>query len=258
MPARTAKEQFDRQAEHYDSQWNSWSEETLRWMAENSDCRAEDRALDVATGTGFTALAFAPLVRSVIGLDVSTGMLAQAQKQAQERGITNVAFQEGVAEALPFAADTFDLVTCRIAPHHFLSVPAFLAETKRVLRPGGRMLLVDTSVPEEDPEVASWQNALEALRDPSHVRNYTPGEWRAFVEASGLTIERLDMRGSIPITLNDWIVKAGCTPEQAAAVRQRFATAPGGAIRAFQIQGLPNDDYHFVWQRVAIRARKAG
>ncbi len=76
-------------------------------------------------------------------------------------------------------------MTCRIAPHHFLDIQKFLTETARVLKPGGRFVLVDTTVPDDSPEAAGWQNAVEAVRDPSHVRNYTPDEWRQMTEAAG-------------------------------------------------------------------------
>jgi len=256
-PARSAREQFDRQAAHYDGQWNAWTEESLRWLLEQSEAGPEDVVLDVATGTGFTALAFAPYVRSVVGLDVSPGMLAQAARQAQERGLTNVTFQEGAAESLPFADAAFDLVTCRIAPHHFLSISRFCEEVARVLKPGGRFVLADTSVPDDDPEADAWQNRVEARRDLSHVRNYTPREWRAFVEGAGLSITTMTAAdGDIPITLNDWCRKAGCTPEQTAGVRHQFETAPASAVRAFRIDPLPDGDVAFVWQRVALKACK--
>jgi len=176
VPTRSAKEQFDSQATHYDVQWSGWSAETLNWMLDNAECHSSDALLDVATGTGFTALAFAPYVGSVIGLDVSPGMLAQARRQAEERSIGNTEFREAPAEALPFADETFDIVTCRIAPHHFLEIEKFVSEAARVLKPGGALLLVDTTVPDTDPGAAEWQNAVETVRDPSHVRNYMPSE----------------------------------------------------------------------------------
>jgi ubiquinone/menaquinone biosynthesis C-methylase UbiE len=255
-PQRTAKEQFDRQAEHYNAQWSQWTEESLAWLLAHAHCRPTDTALDVATGTGFTALGFAPHVGWVTGLDVSSGMLDQARQHAAERGITNVTFVEGAAEALSFPDASFDLVTCRIAPHHFLSVPQFLQETRRVLRRGGRLALADTAVP-ADLEAATWQNAVETLRDPSHVRNYTQSEWERFVTEAGLTLDTIeDAPGTIPITLNDWMVKAGCTPDQSDAVRQAFALAPPSAIRAFQIEPRPDGDIYFVWQRLAFIAYK--
>ncbi len=257
-PARSARDQFDRQAAHYDKQWNAWSEESLTWLLDHADCRPDDIALDVATGTGFTALAFAPHLRAVIGLDVSPGMLAQARRQAEEQGLTNVTFQEGRAESLPFDDNTFDLITCRIAPHHFLSVPTFVSEAAHTLKPGGRFLLADTSVPDDRPELGDWQNQVETLRDPSHVRNYTPGQWRHFVEAASLRAEIVtDQGGGIPITLNDWMAKGGCVGAQAEIVREKFATAPAEAVQAFQIAALPDGDFGFTWQRTTLRARKS-
>ena len=257
MPERSAKEQFDKQASEYNAQWNTWSEETLNAMLAAARPQPTDAVLDVATGTGFTALAFAPLVQSVVGLDVSPGMLRQAENYAAERGLTNAAFQEGAAETLPFADASFDLVTCRIAPHHFLSVPQFLEETARVLRPGGRFILADTTVPDDLREAADWQNAVEAVRDPSHVRNYPPSAWQAMAEAAGLTITECHTEGSgITIPLSDWITKAGCTPEQADAVRRLFAEAPDSARAAFQIRTSAYGEIVFTWPRVLLRAVK--
>ncbi len=254
-PARSAKEQFDKQAAEYNAQWNTWSEETLNAMLAAAQPKPTDTVLDVATGTGFTALAFAPHVQSVVGLDVSPGMLAQAKKYASERGIANAAFEEGPAEALPYGDGTFDLVTCRIAPHHFFDVQKFLSETTRVLKPGGRFVLVDTTVPDDLPEAAQWQNAVEVLRDPSHVQNYTPSEWRRMTEAAGLTVtECRTGGGGITIPLSDWLHKAGCTPEQSAAVRQAFAEAPESAKQAFQIVTHAGGETVFTWQRVVLRA----
>lgn len=256
-PARTAREQFDKQAAHYDTQWSSWSEETLRWMLDAARTTPQTRALDVATGTGFTALAFAPQVSTVVGLDVSPKMLAEARRRASEAGVPNAAFVEGSAEALPFPDGAFELVTCRIAPHHFLSVPDFLAEARRVLTDGGALVLVDTAVPDNAPEAAAWQNAAEVLRDPSHVQNYTPSEWRVMTEAAGLAVQELTLAGGgITIPLSDWLTKAGCTPAQSAQVRQAFADASQSAREAFQIMATPDGETVFTWPRVALRAVK--
>ena len=256
-PARSAKDQFDKQATEYNAQWNSWSEEILQSMLTTAAPKPTDTVLDVATGTGFTALAFAPRVGSVVGLDVSPGMLRQAEAYAAERGITNAAFQEGAAELLPFAGGSFDLVTCRVAPHHFLDIQKFLSETARVLKPGGAFVLADTTVPDDLPEAAEWQNTVEVLRDPSHVKNYTPSQWRTMTQAAGLTVtECRTGGGGITIPLSDWLQKAGCTPLQSAAVRAAFAGAPGSARQAFQIITAGGGETVFTWQRVLLRAEK--
>lgn len=258
-PTRSAREQFDRQAQHYNAQWNAWSAENLRWLVENAACRPKDRVLDVATGTGYTAMAFAPRVESVIGLDVSTGMLAEARRKAEEAGLSNLSFVEGEAEAMPFPDVSFDIVTCRIAAHHFLSVENFVREAMRVLKPGGKLLVTDTSVPDDAPEADAWQNEIEVARDPSHVRNYSLREWRSFVEEAGFMLEHAtDAGAGIRIPVSDWLVKGGCTPEQAARVRSLLENAPEAAIRAYQIAPLGAGDYSFSWRRILLRAQKPG
>ncbi|MCB2378183.1 methyltransferase domain-containing protein [Hymenobacter sp. BT635] len=253
----SAKEQFDRQAPHYNAQWNTWSEALLRWLLEHASAQPTDIVLDVATGTGFTALAFAPLVRSVVGLDVSTGMLAQAQKRQQELDVTNVTWVVGAAEALPFPDGSFTVVTCRVAPHHFTSVPQFLAEVARVLRPGGRFLLADTAVPDNEPKVSEWQNRVEKLRDPSHARNLSPQEWRTAIGEAGLWVEEIgEPEADAAMGLNDWLDKAGCKGNSAIQVRGEFRNASVMARRQFQIQEVADGDFTFVWRRVVAKATK--
>ena len=259
-PARSAKEQFDKTGR------------ALRYAVERlergdtglaaGERRPAPYGLRAGRGDRDGLHSASPLPRSVetvIGLDVSSGMLEQARRQAGERRIANAVFQEGAAESLPFADGTFDIVTCRVAPHHFLDIQKFVAEAARVLKPGGRLALVDTTVPDDSPEAADWQNGVEAVRDPSHVRNHTPGEWRRDDRGSGADggSECGSGGGGITIPLSDWIVKAGCTPAQAAEVRRRFAEAPQSARSAFRIVTPPDGETVFTWQRVALKARKA-
>ncbi|UOQ72062.1 class I SAM-dependent methyltransferase [Hymenobacter cellulosilyticus] len=191
------------------------------------------------------------------GLDVSTGMLAEARKRQQEQRLTNVTWLEGAAEQLPFPDASFSIVTCRVAPHHFDSVPQFLAEVHRVLRPGGRFLLADTSVPDNKPELNQWQNYVEKLRDPSHARNLEPREWQAALEMAGLQVEKIEEAAPDgAMQLNDWLEKAGCTGATADLVRQEFRQASAEAQREFQIRELPDADFTFVWQRVVAKAVK--
>lgn len=253
----SAREQFDRQAAHYNARWASWSDETLQKMLAFADPQPAWRVLDVATGTGFTALAFAPHVREVVGTDISAGMLAQAQKRAAEAGIGNVTWQEAPAEALPFPEASFDLVTVRIAPHHFQSVLAFVTEAARVLRPGGALVVGDTTVPDDDPEAAAWQNIVERERDPSHVANLSPRQWQAVLAQAGFTVTALDTAsGRIRIPLSAWLETAGCDAQRSARVRQRFANAPASARHQFQIEIDAGGETHFAWQRIVFRAEE--
>ena len=192
MPPRTSQEQFNRQAAHYNAEWNVWNTQSLEWLMRRARCQPSYRLLDVATGTGFTALAFAARVAEVVGVDVSDRMLDHARARAREAGRANVFFENAPAEDLPFPPSSFDVVTSRVAPHHFLSIPKFVAEAFRVLRPNGRLLVADTCTPDGAPEVDAWHNHVEVLRDPSHVRNYTPSEWREFVTAASFVVEELE------------------------------------------------------------------
>ncbi len=249
------REQFNRQAAHYDRQWNDWNQESLNWILDRAGFTGSERVLDVATGGGFTALACAPRAAEVTALDVATAMLEQGRRRAEELGLANMRFVEGAAESLSFPDESFDVVTCRIAPHHFHDVAAFARESRRVLRGGGRFLLADSTVPDQDPTAGRWQNEVELLRDPSHHRNLTPNEWRAVVEAAGLNVLAMESTGGgITIPITDWLRKSGCTGERAEEVRRRFAEAPPEAVHHFQIHTDAQGETVFTWQRVLLLA----
>src|SRR6201985_2668147 len=118
-----------------------------------------DLVLDVATGTGNTALALAPFVLRVIGLDVASGMLDQARARVQAENVENVEFITGSAEDLPFPDAEFSLVVSRHAPHHFRDLDKFLREVGRVLKPGGRFVVADQISP--SAQVADWVDRWE-------------------------------------------------------------------------------------------------
>ncbi len=257
MPSRSSQDQFDRQASFYNAEWNTWNQRSLVWMKQRSGCLPSHRLLDVATGAGFTAIGFAPLVAEVVGVDVSAGMLDQARKRAEEDGCANVSFQSAPAESLPFPDASFDLVTSRVAPHHFLSIPKFASEAFRVLRAGGRLIVADTAVPDAAPAIDAWLNHIEVLRDPSHVRNCSPSEWRAFVSAAGFVVEEIEeLTEPEPIRMNSWLEKAGCRGDAAAEVRRLFLEAPPDAVRLFRIEPQPGGDIAFQHLRLALSARK--
>ncbi len=143
-------------------------------------------ALDVATGGGHVAYTFAPHVARMWATDITQEMLDMVKAEAQKRGLANIRTAYAKAEALPFEDLSFDLVTCRIAPHHFESIPAFLGEVHRVLKPSGLLALVDNVVPAGS--VGDYVNAFERFRDPSHLRSWSMEEWRAALKAQGSSI----------------------------------------------------------------------
>jgi ubiquinone/menaquinone biosynthesis C-methylase UbiE len=169
-------------------------------------------ALDIATGAGHVALALAPHLAHVVAADITPQMLMVARGLAGERKIANISFAVMRAEALPFADASFDLVTCRIAPHHFDDVRRFVQESARVLKRGGRFGLVDNVSP--DPSMMAGDaaalaaaadefNAFEKLRDPSHHRCLTLAEWRELLSAAGLS-ERCAELIEKPMVLGPW------------------------------------------------------
>ncbi len=146
--------------------------------------------LDVATGTGNAAMAFSPFVRRVVGIDITSEMLAEADDLSRRNGAPNLDLCQADVMAIPFPDDTFDLVLSRRAPHHFRDIRGALSEMSRVLRPGGIMAIDDRSVPEDD-EVDHIMNRLDVLHDRSHVREYRPSEWKVMLSDSGLELREL-------------------------------------------------------------------
>jgi ubiquinone/menaquinone biosynthesis C-methylase UbiE len=149
-------------------------------------------ALDIATGAGHTAFALAGHVRTVVGTDLTAEMLREAALLRQERGAANVAFALADVHHLPFSPGTFHLVTCRRAAHHFSGIGIALGEMYRILRLGGRVVIDDRSVPEDD-FVDACLNELDRYHDESHVRQYRPSEWQQMMQGQGLTVESVEV-----------------------------------------------------------------
>ncbi len=160
-------------------------------LVELAQVKPTDRVLDVATGTGHTAFAFAPHVQEVIATDVTPEMLAEGERLKADGGMINVGFQLADAHELPFGNEMFDIVTCRRAAHHFVDIAKALHEMTRVLKPGGRLIIDDRSLPEDD-FVDATLNRLDVLHDHSHVREYRPSEWQGMLQEAGLIVEALE------------------------------------------------------------------
>ncbi|GEM_PF-65866 len=148
-----------------------------------------DTALDISTGGGHMALGMAPHVERIVVSDLTPRMLAAAQAYLASHGVSNATYVIADAEALPFLDETFDIVTVRIAPHHYPHIRTAVREMARVLKPGGRLALVDNIAPDA-PTLDALINEWDKRRDPSHVREYTVSEWLRFLSEAGLHVER--------------------------------------------------------------------
>jgi len=250
---RAVRSQFGRQASWYTVSKVHGESVGLTALLRMASPSPEDRALDVATGTGFTALALAPHCRKVIGVDFTPGMLREARGLRDTRGISNLLFCLGDAEALPFREGGFDIVTCRHASHHFPHVSVALGEMARVVRPGGRVVLDDTCTP-EDPELAALMNEWELWRDPSHVANYPPSGLKTLLEQSGLRVEDAILT-SIPLQFGDWVRRSGVPQAAAVALRERYLQASPEAVAAFRITSQ-GDDVLFAWPEIVVVGTK--
>lgn len=161
------------------------------------------QVLDVATGAGHTALAFAPRVARVVATDLTAEMLAKTAELAAGRGLVNVETRPADAEALPFDDASFDLVTCRLAFHHFPNPRQALAEFARVLKPGGLVGFTDNiTVP--DKQAAGYYNAYEKLRDPSHNWVYPLVRLQAMFEEAGLKVEKVSPTLTKEFEFHQW------------------------------------------------------
>ena len=193
MAKSLAQEQFGATARDYLTSKPHAQGKSLDRMVELTRPRPDWRALDVATGAGHTAYAFAPHVARVWATDITEEMLGLVREQADKRKLANLRVAYAKAEALPFEDETFDLVTCRIAPHHFDSIARFLDEARRVLKRGGTLALVDNVVPEGS--VGDYVNAFERFRDPSHIRAWTMQEWRDALREHGFAVAHEEQLG---------------------------------------------------------------
>ena len=199
--------------------------------------RGAKRVLDVATGGGHTAAAFAAFTESVVATDLTEAMLRAARGLAGTRGLDGVRFAAADVDALPFKDGSFGVVTCRIAAHHFPALLPPLRQIARVLAPGGSFLVQDI-LGHEDPECAEFLIGVERRRDPSHVRAFTRREWEAFLRAAGMTvIDEAVMEKTRP--WDEWTTRTRMAPNAKAELEAYVLAAPARCrdAYAFVIEG---------------------
>lgn len=184
-------EQFSKHANAYATSPSHGNEDDLNRIVEWLKPQKSWRVLDIATGGGHVAKTLAPHVYQVVASDLTKDMLISTRSFLND--LDNILYVIGDAENLPFLDDTFDAVTCRIAPHHFPDPKKFVQEASRVLKSGGTFLLIDNVAP-EDRALAEYMNTFEKLRDPSHVRCLPVREWQQYLMESQLHEVKREVR----------------------------------------------------------------
>lgn len=182
-------DQFTRQAAPFSTARTIADERALRLLVGFTQAGTRARVLDVACGGGLVVCAFAPQVREAVGIDMTPAMLERGRALGALRGLSNVRFDAGNCLALPYADGSFQAVVTRLSFHHVADPLAALREMVRVCAPGGSVLVADMFT-SEDPWRAANFNAMERLRDPSHVRAMPVSELRALFAAAGLGVPR--------------------------------------------------------------------
>jgi ubiquinone/menaquinone biosynthesis C-methylase UbiE len=258
---KLTRERFGKYAEGYVTSASHAGGPDLERLVELVGERPTWEALDVATGGGHTALAVAPHVARVVATDLTPAMLAAARDFILGQAVLNVEFRQADAEALSFPDANFDLVTCRIAAHHFPHPERFLRETRRVLRPGGLFLLQDQVAPPE-AAAALYVNDFERRRDPSHLRAFSEEEWKKALAAAGLHLETVD-RFEKRVVLEPWVDRQGGIAQDLADLRALLAQAPPEAQKwmhpsDLQSIGLQGPRAAFVIHHCLFSATKPG
>jgi SAM-dependent methyltransferase len=192
------------------------------------------RVLDLGCGGGHGSFAAAPHVGRVVAYDLAAEMAAAVETEAARRGLCNIVGQQGAVEDLPFPDASFDAVMTRLSAHHWSEIGAGLAEARRVLKPGGTAIFIDTIAPEK-PGFDTWFQTIELLRDPSHVRNYSRGEWTRLLTAAGFTPGETTFR-RLRLDFATWIARLNTPLLHVQAIRALQALMPKDAAAYFEVE----------------------
>ena len=251
---KLSQERYNKFAQGYVTSKNHAKGWELDRLVELAQPQAEWVMLDVATGGGHTALKFAPHVAHATASDLTPNMLKAAEENIRGKGITNVDFKQADAEDLPFDDSSFDLVTCRVAPHHFPNVPKFISEVYRVLKAGGVFIMQDHVVP-EDEESARFIDHFERLRDPSHHFVYNEKQWVSMMEDVGFTVEHTETFGKKHEFVK-WCYRQRCTLETMDELQDLLRDAPPVAAQWMRAENIGTPETTFDNNHIIIHAVK--
>ena len=191
-------------------------------------------ALDLGAGGGHVSYVLARHARRVIATDLSSEMLAAVAETARERGLGAIETAEAPAERLPFEDETFDFLASRFSTHHWRDFDAGLREARRTLKRGGQAVFVDAYAPGQ-ALLDTHLQAIELLRDHSHVRDYTCAQWLDALARAGFALEACRtwrLRMDFPV----WIARMRTPQEQVKAIRALQNAASAETKTHFNIE----------------------
>lgn len=196
-------EAFTLQAPAFESStYHLSKQEYLDYTVRKTNPVSTDTILEVAAGTCVCGRSLARHAGHVVCLDATPAMLEVGRSEAEKDDMSNITFVKGYAEELPFLDDCFDIVISRLAFHHFVDVNAAFSEMVRVLKPGGKLVMIDMVA--MDKSLREKVDYIEGLRDPSHVRNLTLNEMSELYVNSGLALITQEII-EIPVSLESWM-----------------------------------------------------
>ncbi|GAB4534222.1 MAG: class I SAM-dependent methyltransferase [Anaerolineae bacterium] len=250
-----ARAQFGAAADAYATSDVHARGESLALLVELVQPQPDWQALDVATGAGHTALAFAPYVAHVVATDLTQAMLSKTAELAAGRGLGNLETRLADAEALPFEDAAFDLVTCRLAFHHFPNPRQALSEFARVLKPGGLLGFTDNIVV-PDKGAAGYYNAYEKLRDPSHHWVYPLARLQAMFEEAGLTV-KATRQLSKEFEFQAWADRQGASEATREKLLDMMRGIPAALEPLFAPRWADGSLYFNLWEAVMVAEKTA-
>jgi SAM-dependent methyltransferase len=243
--------QFGPQAQAYVASAVHAAGADLDWMADQLRGHDDAELIDIGCGGGHVSYRAAAHVRSVTACDLSNDMLQAVQATTSERGLSNVRTHIASVERLPFSDSCFDIAATRFSAHHWTRFDQGLRQAARVLKPGGMFLIVDGRSPDH-PLLDTHLQAIELLRDPSHVRNYGLVEWAGALARAGFVVEEV-RTSRVWLEFTSWTARMR-TPEVAVkAIQYLQAHAPDEVRRHFEIGA----DSSFYLDTIWLRATKA-
>lgn len=237
----SVKDQFDRNARHYLGTSQMADSELLDLIVQCARPHPEDRVLDVACGAGFLTCALARRVERAEGVDLSGAMLKEAGNHARSLGLSNTGFRQGDSAALPFENQSFDIVTCKLALHYFPDPDRAIGEMKRVVKPGGRIVLIDR-VSSENRHHQEYHNRIELLRTPAKNRVHSTAEIVCLLANQGLTLERIVDYEQYQ-DVDEWLETTGASEENQIRARElllRSLTDDLAGIKLYSAKGRLN------------------